>query len=166
MNAFLRLALLVCAAFPMLAPAASTSYLAGQVSRVVKGDTIVLTSQGAQYEVRLAGIDAPDRDQPWGEASAQELERILVGRAVVVDWARRDRWQRVVGVVRLAGEDINLRQLGLGLARCLERGPEGQPPGVRQAYAAAERAAKNARRGLWSEPGYVRHGNLPGQPFR
>ena len=55
--------------------AADLHHLAGQVVRIVDGDTIVLKVADAQHRVRLAGIDAPEKNQPWGEASTRELRR-------------------------------------------------------------------------------------------
>jgi hypothetical protein len=35
-----------------------------------------------------------------------ELRRQVAGRHVVVSWYKRDRWKRLIGVVRLADEDM------------------------------------------------------------
>ena len=64
----------------------------------------------------LAGIDAPEKNQPWGEASTRELRRQIAGKHVVVGWYKRDRWMRLIGIVRLAGEDMNLHMVDRGLA--------------------------------------------------
>lgn len=102
MNGSLRLnsmlkpvALLLCFLLPVLLSSASLgATLAGRVKRIVDGDTLVITSQGYDYRIRLAGIDAPERNQPWGEAATRELRRQVAGRFVVVDWNKKDRWQR------------------------------------------------------------------------
>ena len=51
--------------------AADLHHLPGRVVRIVDGDTIVLDVAGAQHRVRLAGIDALEKNQPWGEAPAR-----------------------------------------------------------------------------------------------
>ena len=60
----------------------------------------------------LSSIDGQNRrtrkESTLGEASTRELRRQIAGKHVVVGWYKRDRWKRLIGVVRLAGEDMNL----------------------------------------------------------
>jgi len=124
----------------------------GRVVRIVDGDTIVLDAQGTKHKVRLAGIDAPERNQPWGEAATRELRRQVAGQQVVVAWTKKDRWQRLIGVIRLDGEDQNLHLVDRGLAWHYKKYADEQSQGDRDAYSAAEKAAQGAGRGLWSDP--------------
>ncbi len=87
-----------------------------------------------------------------GEASTRELRHQITGKHVVVDWHKRDRWKRLIGVVRLADEDMNLHMIDRGLAWHYKRYADEQSSGERDAYAAAEEAARDAKRGLWSDP--------------
>lgn len=135
-----------------IAAASDMQHLPGQVVRVVDGDTLVLEVSGGRHRVRLAGIDAPERNQPWGEASTRELRRMVAGRHVVVDWEKKDRWKRIIGVVRLADEDVNLHMVDRGMAWHFKRYAADQSPAMREEYAAAETEAREARRGLWSDP--------------
>jgi endonuclease YncB( thermonuclease family) len=65
--AALALSLAVCGA-------ANAETLTGKVVRVVDGDTIVvLGTQKTQHRVRLGGIDAPERRQPYGKTSTERL---------------------------------------------------------------------------------------------
>lgn len=132
--------------------AADLQTLSGQVVRIVDGDTVVLDVQGTRHRVRLAGIDAPERNQPWGDAATRELRRQVAGQEVIVEWSKRDRWKRLIGVIRLDGEDVNLHLVDRGLAWHYKRYADEQDPGARSAYAAAQEAAERARRGLWSDP--------------
>jgi endonuclease YncB( thermonuclease family) len=135
-----------------LATPADAYLLAGRVVRIVDGDTLVLEVDGYRQRVRFAGIDAPERNQPWGEAATRELRRRLAGRAVVIEWHKKDRWKRLIGVVRLSGEDIGRQLVDRGLAWHYKRYQNEQTPSVREAYSASEKAAQDARRGLWSDP--------------
>lgn len=88
--------------------------------RVTDGDTIVvLDSANAQHKIRLQGIDAPERKQAFGTKSKEHLSDSVAGKFVVVDYSKRDRYQRILGKVLLSGEDINLEQIKAGPARQL-----------------------------------------------
>ena len=72
--------------------------------RIVDGDTLVVLDGGEQqHKVRLAGIDCPERKQPWGQRAKQALSGYVFDRDVAVDWGKRDRYGRIVGKV-LNGE--------------------------------------------------------------
>ena len=46
----------------------------GRIVRVLDGDTVEILGEGNQLKrVRLAGIDAPEKNQPFGQRSRQEL---------------------------------------------------------------------------------------------
>ena len=50
----------------------------GQVVRVLDGDTIdVLSGASQRQRVRLANIDAPEKGQPFGQKSKQNLLKPL-----------------------------------------------------------------------------------------
>ena len=79
---------------------ASPAQLFGKVVGVADGDTVtVLEESDQQHKVRLAGIDAPERRQAYGDRAKQHLSALVYGRAVVVVWDKRDRYGRIVGRV-------------------------------------------------------------------
>ena len=67
-------ALLILLLFCSLAHADIT----GQVVAVIDGDTIkVLDAEKTEYKVRLTGIDAPERGQPYSNASRKHLASMV-----------------------------------------------------------------------------------------
>jgi endonuclease YncB( thermonuclease family) len=150
-----RLAFVLGVQIVISCQAADLHHLPGRVVRIVDGDTIVLDVAGAQHRVRLAGIDAPEKNQPWGEASTRELRRQIAGKHVIVGSHKRDRWKPLIGIVRFAGEDMNLHMVDRGLAWHYVRYADEQSTRDREAYVAAEQSARDARRGLWSDPAPV-----------
>ena len=85
--------------------------LAGKVVGVADGDTItVLDGQQTQHKIRLMGIDAPEKAQPFGQNSKQSLSDLVFDRSVSVEWKKLDRYQRIVGKVQINGQDANLEQ--------------------------------------------------------
>lgn len=131
--------------------------LTGKVVGVSDGDTItVLDKTNSQYRVRLAGIDAPESKQEFGQASKKNLSDMVFGRSVEIFYTKLDRYERVLGRVIHNGQDINLAQVEAGLAWHYKEFEREQSPEERRAYADAELRAREQRRGLWQQPNPVK----------
>jgi endonuclease YncB( thermonuclease family)/methylphosphotriester-DNA--protein-cysteine methyltransferase len=125
----------------------------GKVVKVSDGDTItVLDKENRQIKIRFQGIDAPESKQEFGQASKENLAGMIFGRQVTVIWSKQDKYGRTVGKVLLDGRDINIEQVKAGLAWHYRKYETEQPPEDRVTYAAAEREARAAKRGLWQDP--------------
>lgn len=125
---------------------------AGTVVHVADGDTVtVLDASKTQHRIRLAGIDAPEKRQPFGEASRKHLGSFVAGKLVAVEWHKRDRYGRIVGKVMQGATDAGLEQIRAGLAWHYKKYEREQPPADRATYAAGEVEARAKRLGLWSE---------------
>ena len=117
------------------------------VKRVMDGDSVLLSHNGATLEVRLAGIDAPEHRQPYGEAAKRELRRLLSGQDLSLQIRDRDRYGRTIAVVlRSDGMDVNEELVRRGAAW------------VHRSYGDAdwfllERKARSAGSGLWGLEG-------------
>lgn len=137
--------------------------LNGKVIGVSDGDTItVLDSDRQQHKIRLSGIDAPEKKQPFGQRSKEHLSQLVFGKLVVVEWSKKDRYQRIVGKVLVAAPactsqecpktlDAGLAQVTDGLAWWYRQYAKEQPEQDRHRYEFAEREAKTNRVGLWVE---------------
>lgn len=100
---------------------------------------------------RLAGIDAPEKRQAFGNVSKQSLVDMVAGQAVAVEWVKVDKYGRKLGKVLLAGLDCNLVQVKRGLAWHYKQYQREQSSADRQSYAAAEIEARAAKLGLWRD---------------
>jgi len=88
-----------------------------RVVRISDGDTLTGIDAGkSQTKIRLAGIDAPESDQPFGQASKQALSEEVFGKDVVVVVKDIDRYGRTVGHIFVDGRDVNLEMLEAGMA--------------------------------------------------
>lgn len=127
--------------------------LVGRVVSVSDGDTVkVLDSTNTQYKVRLSGIDAPEKSQPFGRRSKESLSSLVINQRVTVEWNKRDRYGRIVGkIITPKGTDANLEQIKRGMAWHYKQYEKEQPLADRAAYAAAELVAKESQEGLWQE---------------
>jgi endonuclease YncB( thermonuclease family) len=126
---------------------ADAGELQGRVVGVTDGDTITLLIGREQHRVRLAGIDAPEQSQAFGQRSKQALSQLCYGdTAARVRIEDRDRYGRIVGRVFCRGEDANAAQVQRGYAWVYTRYNRDH------ALPRLERVARTARMGLWADP--------------
>ena len=121
MRTILRALALAAVLLPVLASGDDTApwprhvWLAAQLVRVVDGDTFSLAAQGQVVRVRLADVDAPERDQPHGDVATARAAELLAAGPVAVMAVAVDRYGRTVARVRAAGDDLAWRLVREGL---------------------------------------------------
>jgi endonuclease YncB( thermonuclease family) len=77
----------------------------GRVVGVSDGDTItVLDSSNTQHKIRLAGIDAPEKSQAFGQRSKESLSASVFGKSVTIDSNKSDKYGREIGKVIVSGQ--------------------------------------------------------------
>lgn len=124
----------------------------GRVVGVVDGDTVdLLTAEHEQVRIRLAGIDAPEKAQPFGQRSKQKMSDLVFGKDAQVEFTKRDRYGRIIGKVLVNGRDASLGLLDAGLAWHYKKYAGEQSASDRATYASAEDTAKASRVGLWRD---------------
>src|SRR5438093_12101905 len=65
--------------------------ITGTVVRVIDGVTVVVQDPGKKrYRVRLAEIDAPERDQPFWREATRSLAELCHKKEAKVEWSERD----------------------------------------------------------------------------
>jgi endonuclease YncB( thermonuclease family) len=149
----------------LYSPALADS-LQGKVVKIADGDTVtIVDNSGKKYRIRLAGIDAPEKDQPYGDISTQGLNKLVSGRIVTIEYEKRDRYKRIVGKVLVdpPGEvfcmaldcvkkiDAGLEQLKAGLAWHYKYYQKEQSEEDRRLYSEAELEARRKPIGLWMD---------------
>lgn len=148
--------ILLTFALVLYAAASFAEEFQGHVIYVGDGSTItVVNLKGQQLRVSLAGIDAPRRGQAFFRQSTDNLTKLTRHKKVLVQWHRKDRYGRLIGVVSLNGRDISLEQIRAG---CAWRVPEYASEQTRReqiAYEKAEKTARAQRLGLWLDPSPV-----------
>lgn len=138
--------------FALLSTAQAGS-ITGKVIGVMDGDTIeVLDATKTSHRIRLEGIDAPEKAQPFGNRSKQHLSDLVFGKQVVVQFNKTDKYGRTVGKVLANGKDANLEQVRAGFAWHYKEYQKEQSASDRVAYADAETSARTGKMGLWLDP--------------
>lgn len=126
--------------------------LLGKVIAVSDGDTItLLDDKKIQYKIRLAGIDAPEKNQPFGDASKKNLSNLVFQKNVEIEWSKKDRYGRIVGKVLIDNVDICLVQVQQGMAWHYKKYENDQSAHDRLIYKEAQILAKSMSKGLWEE---------------
>jgi endonuclease YncB( thermonuclease family) len=126
--------------------------LSGLVIGVTDGDTIaVLDNTKTQHKIRLAGIDAPEKKQAFGNVSKKSLSDIVYNKQVDIDWHKEDRYGRKVGKVLVDGIDANLEQIKAGLAWYYKKYKGELAQADRIDYVQAQQAAEANKLGLWAD---------------
>mgnify|MGYP006278273669 CR=1 FL=1 len=130
-------------------PAAAEAGAAVGAAEVSDGDTLRV---GGSESLRLASIDAPERDQTCtdaagaryacGRAATRHLEALVAGRRVVCRWHDRDRYDRPLARCEAGGRDLAAAMVRAGWALAYAR--------FSDAYVAEGWAAEAAGVGLWS----------------
>lgn len=148
----LAVAMLLAGALAPHAAARAESALEGESIAVQDGDSFVLrTGDGRKLRIRIEGIDAPEKGQPFAGVSRRHLAGLLRDRSLRLEVRKVDRYGRQVARVHDGGTDVGLAQLQAGLAWFYRRYQSEQEPEVRRAYARAEARARDAAVGLWRD---------------
>ena len=122
--------------------------------RVIDGDTITLDSN---EHVRLIGVDTPEKNdrrpevRQLAQAAREFTRRLCEDRQVRLqyDWERQDRYGRTLAYVFLSdGTFVNAEIIRQGYGFAYTRFPFRYLDDFRR----YEREAREADRGLWSEP--------------
>ena len=72
----LRILIIICCTLLLSLKGFSQKY-EGTIIRVIDGDTYIFLTKTGSFTVRMLGIDAPERDQPFSKESAEFLSKYL-----------------------------------------------------------------------------------------
>jgi len=119
--------------------------MAARVDSIVDGDTVhVQLADGRKLTVRLDGVDTPETGEPFAAQARNATRVLLFDRQVQLTVTDVDRYDRLVGRVRLGTTDASVELVNAGLA-CHFTRYSADP-----VLAAAQLAAKDAHRGFWA----------------
>lgn len=119
--------------------------ITGRVVGVMDGDTVkLLTPQKQEITIRFAEIDAPEKDQAYGQKSKKALSDLVFDKEVRVIKTDTDRYGRTIGRVYVGDTDVNFTMVKSGAAWAYRQYLTDQT------IAVAEEAAKTSKAGLWA----------------
>ncbi len=147
-----------------LALSAQAETFSAKVIVVMDGDTVMVLRGGQKLKIRLANIDAPEKDQSFGKQSRDSLLELVGKKQVQVDSQAIDQYGRIVGLISIDGLNVNQEQVQRGMAWAAEgwrqsrRVPTGVPLAganshyhTDKTYIGLQSDAQRSRRGLWAQ---------------
>lgn len=130
-----------------------------RVARVIDGDTVELNRGGSLVRCRLIGVDAPEattKVEPYGPEATAYLRGWIEGKAVRVDYERKDKrgeWERdrygrllVYLLADRGRQSVNIALVERGIARFYG----DFPTRYRAAFKTAEKSARDRGLGIWA----------------
>ena len=105
-------------------PPFQSKQIKGVVRYVVDGDSLYLSRYKPQ--VRLWGVDAPEKGQSGFNAATEQLKRLADGKKITCKVIDHDRYGRTVARCFLSdGQEINAAMIGSGTAKEYRRFTKG-----------------------------------------
>ena len=132
-------------AIPLVPPQFS-----GKVIGVTDGDTLTVLVNQQPQQIRLYGIDCPERKQDFGTKAKQFTSDFAFGQVAQVQVRATDSYNRTVASVQVEGKSLNEALVQAGLAWWYRRYAPQEKTLER-----LEQQARQAKRGLWSLPNPV-----------
>lgn len=117
-----------------------------EVSQIIDGDTIRLSTG---EKVRLIGINAPERDQPYYDAATQKLIELIGDNRITLkkDVTDKDQYGRLLRYVYANDTFLNLEMVKQGYAISYPF-----PPNTKHLdnFEVAQEEARNSQIGIWT----------------
>ena len=149
---FLFLFIIFLLTFPCFAQAFS-----GKVIGVAGGDTVIVLRKKEGFmgylqtpvNIRLYGIDTPERGQAFGKKAKQFTSEMVYKKTVQVTEVTTDRYGRTVALVAVDKQLLNEELVKAGLAWVYTRYCDWP---ICETWKALQLKAMKDKHGLWSEP--------------
>jgi endonuclease YncB( thermonuclease family) len=120
----------------------------------------VLDARKQEHRIRISGIDAPEKRQPFGERSRQNLSKLAFQEDARLECHKTDRYGRKVCKVWVRPSDcpncgktldVGHAQVLAGLAWWYRAYAKEQTADDQGRYESAEREARLRKWGLWQD---------------
>ena len=147
-----KLAIFPLAVFLLTTPLTSIAKtFSAKVVRVIDGDTVQAYDGAINTRIRLYGIDAPESKQAFGQKAKQTMIQLVANQIVNIQDHGQDAYGRMLGTIYLKSQDINAIMVAEGMAWAYRYQGRLTVP----EYETLEQNARNAGKGLWSDPNSI-----------
>jgi micrococcal nuclease len=128
---------------------AQAKTITGKVVGVADGDTLTVLEGTTPHEIRLYGIDTPEKSQDFGNRAKQFTSGMVFGKQVRVIQKDKDRYGRVVGMVYVGNTCVNQEIVRAGFAWVFDYYCKDS---VCSQWKGLEQQARQSKIGLWAHP--------------
>jgi len=149
----LRSGLLAVALCTCVCGYARANSFVGKVIEINDGDEITIFNMNRPVRIRLIGMDAPERNQPFGDIARQHLSDLVYDKQVLVEYSGIGEHSSLIGRVLLNDLDISAQMIRDGAAWFDSRATLSDSQ--RDIYFQSEQAARKEHRGLWQSEGAI-----------
>ncbi|MDX2189309.1 MAG: thermonuclease family protein [Bacteroidota bacterium] len=121
----------------------------GKVIRVIDGDTYELLVNSKKEVIRLANVDAPEKDQTFGLVSKDSVSALVLNQIVILNYTGELTYNRKVATLKVKGLELDSILVVKGWAWhfvAFSQKPQLQT---------LQYQAQNNRKGLWHCPNPV-----------
>lgn len=123
----------------------SADSFTAKVIHVIDGDTVDVLVINQLVRIRLAEIDAPEKQQAYGEEAQQALAELIANKTVTVLKVDEDQYQRLIAIIKLDKQNINREMVKQGMAWVYTSYNHDLSLPILEAK------ARNAKLGLWAQ---------------
>jgi len=134
-----------------LVPATAVAW-SGKVVGVIDGDSVTVLHDGRQEQIRLWGIDCPEKRQDFRSKDKHAISILVFAKVVDVEPLTTDRYDRTVAFVRVGDTLVNEELIRQGLAWVFTRYCDRA---ICQEWRGLEAEAREKKRRLWSMPNAI-----------
>ncbi len=136
--------LIVC--FLLLPLYAFAEPITVKVIKVVDADTLYINHHGQKIKIRLYGIDAPEKNQAYGEDATNFMKELVLLKKVKTLPITKDRYGRVVAMVYVNNTAVQEFLIRNGLAWVYPRYCKNM---ICKEWIRQQKNAKLEKKGLW-----------------
>ena len=141
---------LIAGAFLLLLVIVLLMFLSTNEENIVKnipdGDTINIERDGLKVKVRLAEVDCPEKDQPYGKEAREFVKKFLEGKKIYINAIEQDRYGRTIARIRANNDDLGETLIENGYAWVYTSYSKNKKLMLLQ------ESAKRMKVGLWQDP--------------
>jgi len=128
--------------------AANAESIKGTIDSVIDGDSITILSKGKELEVRLFGIDTPEKTQAFGQNARNFTGAMASGKELRVEPVTKDHEGRMVAMVFVNGVNLNEQIVSQGFGWVYRQYCKES---VCADWLQLESKAKASHKGLWAD---------------
>ncbi len=116
---------------------------AASIGYFYDGDTVKIEDNGQVFKLRITDIDAPERNQSYGQKSRRALMKLCQNTRISYQFIGTDKYQRRLGKLQCNQQDASLHMVQNGHAWFANR------YSADHTLLLAQQQAQQAKLGLW-----------------